>query len=125
MHMRAERAARARRIFSERELVLANLFGVRSDAGNRLFLHRHQWIACSRAAHERRAKLVGLRGISTGLPVDELPEASHVLPQLAHHEIGSVATDILFLRGVFRGEQSGAGGIGVDQRADRCTCRTR
>src|SRR5258708_23683181 len=103
-HMRSKRAARTHRIFSERELILTNLFGVRPDAGNWLFLHRHQWIAGSRAAHERRTKLVGLHGISTGLPVEELPETPHVLPQLAHHQIRSVATDILFLWGIFRGE---------------------
>src|SRR5438876_1779976 len=103
VHVRAERAALTHRIFGERKLVLPDLFGVGPDAGNGLFLHRHQWIAGSRAAHERGSQLVGLRGISPGLPVDELPEASDVLPQLAHHQIRSVATNILLVRSIFRG----------------------
>ena len=80
MDMRAKRAGHAHRISSERELILANLIGVRSDTGNRLLLHRYQWIASAGAAHECRSKLFSLHGISTALLVDELPEASHVLP---------------------------------------------
>ena len=80
-------------------------------------LNRHQRIALLRAADHRRRKLFGLRKIATGLLADELPKASDVLPQVAHHKIRSIPADVSFLRCIFRGKQPGARGIGIDQRS--------
>ena len=82
-------------------MVKANLIRIRSNAGNRLFLSGHQRTAHSGPADERLGQLLGLARISTGLLVDELPEATHVLLQLAQNKIGPVAADIFFFRHIF------------------------
>ena len=126
MDMRAERAARAHRIFSERELVLTNLIGV--------------WVQCRESVvpdigtngsparvrpTNAAASFSASAGMSAGLLVDELPEAPHVLPQLAHHEIGSVATEIFFVRRIFRREQIGGWPHQGRATVGRCICCTR
>ena len=53
---------------------------------------------------------------ATRLLAEKLPKASDILMQLAHDEIRSIPADISFLGGVFRRKQTGARGIGIDQR---------
>ena len=84
------------------KLILRN--GAWLCAGNRFSLDRHQGIACSRAADHFRAQLIGLREVSTGLLIEELPEASDVLFQLSHDQIGPVAPQIFFRRRILRGQ---------------------
>src|SRR5258708_9106714 len=72
------------------------LLRLRSDTLNSFFLNVCERIACSGPASKRGRKFVDLRSVSTNLPADELPEAPYILPQVAHHEIGSISAEIFF-----------------------------
>ena len=115
-YMRAEGAADAFGISIVRELILPNLIGIRSDAGNRFLLKRRQGVAVFRSSDHSRRKLFSLRKIATRLLAEKIPKAPDILMQLAHDEIRSISADISFLGGVLRREQTGARRIGVDQR---------
>src|SRR2546430_17668258 len=91
-NMCSERAAYARRIAFVCELIL--LGPGRIHPGDRLCLDWHQRLACFRAANHLRAELVGLREISIGLLIEELPKLPNILFHLPHDEIGAVTAKI-------------------------------
>src|SRR5439155_187005 len=116
-NMCSERAVYARRIAFVCELIL--LGPGRIHPGDRLCLDWHQRVACFRSAHHLRPQLVGLREISTGLLIEELPKLPNILFQLPHDEIGAVTAKIFSRRRILRRKQSRVGGIGFQQRPIR------
>ena len=115
--MRRKGSARPAGSLIEGELILPDLLHIGADSGDRLRRHRHERVAVARAADHRRRELFRRRGIAAGLLVDELPELPHILIELAHHEIRAIPPEILFSGALRRGQQIGARGIGIEQRA--------
>src|SRR5262249_39408760 len=79
--------------------------GVQLRLRRRIIGWRFKRFAILPSAHHRRRQPPPQVGITAGLPVELAPEAAHVLPQLAHHEIGAVATEVGPLWCVFGARQ--------------------
>src|SRR5437773_54435 len=104
-NVRAERTAQALWVRAVGEVVQLGLR--RRDAGGR---HRLIGIGDERRTVHRAADhrfgetLAGCR-VAARLRVDELPEALHVLPQLAHHEVTAVAPEVGLVGRIFGARQ--------------------
>src|SRR5262245_50481717 len=89
----AQRAAQASWIVLVGELVQIRARR-RSTASDRLRARRCKRFAIFLSAHHRCGQPLAQVRITARLPVQFAPEALHVLPQLAHHEIAAVASEV-------------------------------
>src|SRR6516225_4782317 len=112
----AKGTAAAGRVLFKSEPVLLFLTGLGLDTRDRLFLNRLQRITCSVPANHGRGQFLGLCRVAIRLLKSKLPKQTHVLLQLAQHQIGPIAAKVFFPRYVLCCRQIRSGVVGIEQR---------